>query len=108
MAQRQRVIAGVEELDFGAEQGGGALGLIFAAGFNACQRGAGFLPGELALAALAIGQADDLDLVAAPGVQGDSAAGAPDEIARMGGDDEPALLFRHGNDNSLFLVRCLN
>ena len=28
-------------------------------------------------------------------MQRDGAAGAPDEIARMGGDDEPGLLIRH-------------
>jgi hypothetical protein len=42
------------------------------------------LPGELALAAFAIGQANDLDAKTLFGVQRDRAAGAPDEIPGMG------------------------
>src|SRR5665811_1282256 len=89
-----------------AEQAGGALGLVLAAGLDLRQRGARLLPGELAFAALAERQAHDLDPVAALGVQRDGAARAPDEVARMGGDDKSRvlsrLLFRHGRNNSLF------
>ena len=58
----ERIVAAIEELDLGAEQGGGAFGLVLAAGFDFLKRRAGFLPGELAFAAFAIGQADDFDL----------------------------------------------
>ena len=106
LVELERIVAAVEELDLGAEQFGGALGLVLAAGFDLLQRGAGFLPGELALAALAEGQADDLDAVAALGVQRDGAARAPDEIAGMGGDDEPGFLF--GHEHSLFRAGSLD
>ena len=63
LVELERIVAAVEELDLGAEQGGGALGLVPAAGLDLLQRRARLLPGELALAALAIGQADDFDAV---------------------------------------------
>ena len=93
LVELQRIVAAIEELDLGAEQGGGALGLVLAAGFDLLQRGARLLPGELAFAALAERQADDLDAIALLGVQRDGAARAPDEIARMGGDDKSGLLL---------------
>ncbi len=106
LGELERIVAAIEELDVGAEQRGGAFGLVLAAGLDLLQRGARLLPGELAFAALAERQADDLDPVAALGVQRDGAARAPDEIAGMGGDDKsgflPGLLFRHGRKNSLF------
>ena len=108
LVEFERIVAAVEELDLGAEQGGGALGLVLAAGFHRFERGARLLPGELALAALAEGHADDFHLVAALGVQRDGAARAPDEIARVGGDDEPGLLFRHGLANSLLRGTSIN
>ena len=107
LGQIERVVAAVEELDLGAEQAGGALGLVLAAGLDLRQRGARLLPGELAFAALAERQAHDLDPVAALGVQRDGAARAPDEVARMGGNDKSGLLIRHGRINSLFSVRIL-
>ena len=64
--------------------------------------GAWLLPGELAFAALAERQTRDLHVVAALGVQRDRPAGAPDEIARMGGDHEPGfLLIGHLTQNSI-------
>ena len=105
LGELERIVAAIEELDLGAEQGGGAFGLVLAAGLHLFQRRARLLPGELAFAALAERQADDLDPVAALGVQRDGAARAPDEIARMGGDDEPGLLFRH--ETTPFSVRAL-
>jgi hypothetical protein len=49
----QRIIAGIEELDLGAENLRGARGFVLAPGFHCRERRAGFLPGELAFAALA-------------------------------------------------------
>ena len=88
LVQFQRIVAAVEELDLSAEQVGGALGLILAAGLHALERRAFFLPGELAFAALAEGEAHNLHAIAVLDMQCDRAAGAPDEIAGMGGDDE--------------------
>ena len=95
LVELQRIVAAVEELDFGAEQGGGAFGLVLATSFDLFHRRAWFFPRELALAALTEGHADDLHLVAALGVQRDGAARAPDKIARMSGDDETCLLLLH-------------
>jgi hypothetical protein len=41
-------------------------------------------------------------------VQRDRAARAPDEIARVGGDDKARLLIRHEGNNSLFDRASLN
>ena len=83
VGQAQRIVAGIEEFDLGAERCRGALGLVLAAGLDLLQRHARLLPGELGFPALAERQADDLDPVALLGVQRDRAAGAPDEISRM-------------------------
>ena len=64
----ERVIAGVEELDLGAQQLGRPLGLVLAPGLDLFERGALLLPGELALAALTVRQAHDLDAIAFFGV----------------------------------------
>ena len=58
--QLQGIVAAIEELDLGAEQLCGALRLVLAAGLDRFQRRAGFLPGELALAALAKGHAETI------------------------------------------------
>ncbi len=86
----ERIVAAVEELDLGAED----------RRLDAVERCALFLPRELAFAALAERQADDLDAIALPDVQRDGAAGAPDEIAGMRGDDESGFCFV-GHDASL-------
>ena len=83
VGQAQRIIAGIEEFDLGAERGCGALRLVLAAGLDLFQRHARLLPGELGFPALAERQADDLDAVALFGVKRDRAAGAPDEISGM-------------------------
>jgi hypothetical protein len=41
-------------------------------------------------------------------MQRDGAAGAPDEIAGVGGDDKARFLLRHGRYDSLFRGRSLN
>ena len=88
----QRIIAGIEEFDLRAEHRGRALGLVLAAGLDLFQRRARFLPGELAFAALAEAHADDLHAIALLRMQRDRAARAPDEIARMRGDDKSGLV----------------
>src|SRR4029079_2621553 len=92
LAKAQRVVAGVEEFDFRAQHLGRALRLVAPARLDLFQRGAGFLPGELALAALAERQAGDLDAITSFGVKRYRAAGAPDEIAGMRGDHEAGLV----------------
>src|SRR5262249_5974505 len=88
----------VEELDLGAQDRSRLLRLLAALCLDVLQPHAGSLPGELALAALAIGQAGDLHAVALAGVQGDRAAGAPDEVAGRGGDHQPGFaLCCHGH-----------
>jgi hypothetical protein len=99
--QLQRIVAAVEELDLGTEQLGRPLRLVLAAGLDRFQRRALFFPRELAFAALAEGHADDLHAIALFRMQRDGAAGAPDEIARMGGDDETCF---HGTNSPLSFV----
>ena len=102
---RSGIVAGVEELDLRAEDAGRALGLVAALRLHLGERHAGLLPGPLALAALAIGQADDLHAVALARMQRDGAARAPDEVAGMGGDDESGFASSHesldGNEMSV-------
>src|SRR4051812_8151256 len=86
-----RIVAGVEELDFRAEQLRRALRLVAPAGLDLLQRRARLLPGELAFAALAERQAGDLYAIALFGVQRDGAARAPDEIAGMRRDHKAGL-----------------
>src|SRR5579872_618217 len=81
--QPQRIIAGVEKLDLGAECGRGAFRLILAAGLDLLKRHARLLPGKLRFTPLAKRKADDLDAVAASGVKRDRPACPPDEIAWM-------------------------
>ena len=80
----QRVVAGIEEFDLGAERGGCPLRFVAAAGLDLFKGHARLLPGKLEFAAFAERQADDLDAVALLGVQRDGAAGAPDEVSRVG------------------------
>ena len=83
VGEAQRIIAGIEKFDLGAERCCGALRFVLAAGLDLFQRHARLLPGELGFPALAEGQADDLHAVSLSGVKRDGAAGAPDEISRM-------------------------
>ena len=84
IGQPQRIIAGIEELDLGAQRDGRPLRLVLAAGLDLVERHARLLPGELGFPALAECQAYDLDPVAPFGVKRDGAAGAPDEISGVG------------------------
>jgi len=87
-----RVVAEVEELHLAAEQVGGGLGFPAAVGLHALERHSGLAPELRGFAALAEGQAHDLHLPAARGVQRDRAAGAPDEIGGMRAHDERGFL----------------
>src|SRR6185437_12093549 len=91
----ERVVATIEELDFGSQQFCGSFGFVLAARLDLFQRRAGLFPCELTLAALAVGQAHDLDAVAAFGMESYCAACAPYEIARVCGDDKSGLTIRH-------------
>src|SRR5258708_28858395 len=93
----QRIIAGIEEFDLGAERRRRALGLVLAAGLDLLQRHPRLLPGELGFAALAERQAHDLDPIAFFGVQRDRASGAPDKIAGVGTNDKTS--FREISDS---------
>ncbi len=101
----QGIVAGIHELDLGSEHRSGALSLVAALCLDVFHLHAGLLPGELALAAFAIGEAQDLHPHAAFGMERDGAAGAPDEIAGMGGDDEAGLGFRHARYPFIWVCR---
>ena len=81
--EAQRIIAGIEEFDLGAERCRGAFGLVAAAGLDLVQGHIWLLPGKLGFAALAECQADDLDAVTLAGVKRDRTAGAPDKVSRV-------------------------
>ena len=99
------VVAGIEEADFGAEDFGGAGGFGASNLLDAFDGHAGLLPGSLALAALAVGEAEDADFVAAGGVEGDGAAGAPDEIGCVGADYKDRFIFHDGIPRMFILRR---
>jgi hypothetical protein len=84
VVEAQRIVAGIEELDLGAERGGGPLGLVAPARLDLVERHARLFPGELGFTALAERQAHDLDAKTLFGMQRDRAAGAPDEISGVG------------------------
>ena len=84
----QRIVAGVEEPHLGAEQVGRALRLGAADVLDALDGHARLLPGALALAAFAEGQAQDAHAVAARRVERDGATGTPDEVGGMRAEHE--------------------
>jgi hypothetical protein len=92
--QAQRVIAGVKELDLGPECGRGTLRLIPATRLDLLERHARLFPGELGFPALAEGEANDLDAIAAFGVKRDGPACPPDEIAGMCRNHQTCLCHR--------------
>jgi len=83
----ERIIAGIEKADFGAEEIGGGLRFVAAELLDLIDRHAGLFPGTLAFTALAEGEAENADAIAAGDVEGDGAGGSPDEIGGVGGDD---------------------
>src|SRR5262249_30457279 len=91
----QWIIAAVEEFNFGPEELRRTFGFVLAPGLYSSNRGARLLPADLAFAALAVRQADDLDPILPLGMERDRSTRAPDEIAGMCGDDKPGLLIRH-------------
>ena len=66
-----------------AQKRGSGFSLVAALRLDLRHLHAGLLPGELALAALAVGQADDDHAVALAGVQRDRAAGQSREAERL-------------------------
>jgi hypothetical protein len=87
----QRIIAEIVELDVAAEDLRGLLGFGEPRGLHLVERHSRLAPHLGALAALAERKAHDLHVPAALGVKRDRAARAPDEIAGVGDNDEPAL-----------------
>ena len=91
----ERVIAKIEKLNVGDTQSaGGVLGLLAALGLDPVEGHAFLFPEFRAFPALAVGQADDGDVVALLFVQRDCAAATPDEICGMSTDHEGRLV-RH-------------
>jgi len=94
----QRIIADIKELDAGAEDIGGGLRLLLADLLHRLFGHVAFAPQFGRFATLAERQADNMDLVALAGVQGNRPASAPDEIGRVGADDKGtffAMRMRH-------------
>ena len=88
----ERIVAEIEELDVGhAERLRGFFRFLAPACLHFLKRHAGVLPELGALAALAIGEADDRDGVAPLGVKRDRAGAAPDEIGAVGAYDQGCL-----------------
>jgi hypothetical protein len=61
VGEAQGIVAGIEELDLGAEGGRGALSLVAAPGLDLLERHTGLFPCKLGFAALSERQAYDLD-----------------------------------------------
>ena len=85
LGEPQRIVAGIEELDLGAEHAAARSASSLRPALTFSSVAPASFQANWHLAALAIGQADDLDAIALLGVQRDRASGAPDEIAGMGG-----------------------
>ena len=98
--QRDGVVAEVPELDVVyAENLGGRLGLLLALHLHALQIHSRLTPELGGFAALAIGEADHRYLEARGCVERDGAAGAPDEIGGMGGDNQRGLVGHSGRSS---------
>ena len=95
--QIQRIIPHVKEADvLHPQRGGGIFGLLPARGLDPLQRHAFLLPQLGALAALAIGQAHNRDLIPLLLMQRDRAPRPPDKIGGMRADDQGGFLVGHG------------
>jgi hypothetical protein len=94
LIEPERIVAAIEEFDLRAQHLGRTLRFLLAAGLDGGERRARLLPGKLALAALAKGQADDFHAVAAFCVKRDGAARAPHEISGMSGNNKTGF---HGS-----------
>ena len=87
--QFERVVAQIHAHQIvHAQRRGGAFGFLAAGVLDGLQVHALLLPQLGALPALAEGQADNGDRVAQLGVQGDGPTAAPDEVGRVGADDQ--------------------
>src|SRR3546814_824410 len=91
-ADRQGIVAEVEELDVvGPQRLGGGLRLLAAGVLHALQGGSRILPQLGGFAALAERQADDGHRIALGGVQRDRSSGTPDKVSRMRADNQGSL-----------------
>src|SRR5271170_3878439 len=89
LIERNRIVAEIPKLDVGdAEDSGGRFRFPAAFSLDLFERHAALAPELGRLAALAIGEANDGHRHSASAMQGDRAAGAPDEIRGMGADDK--------------------
>ena len=88
---KQRVIAGIEETDVSAEDGGGAGGFRAANFFDALDGHAGLFPSALAFAAFAERKAENTHTIAAARIKSNRATGSPNEIGGMGAEDDDVL-----------------
>ncbi|MNY40579.1 hypothetical protein D3C86_1753310 [compost metagenome] len=96
----QGIVAEVEALQRATEDLGGALRLFMTGGLHAVHRHARLAPHLGRFAALAERQADDAHVVAALRVERDGAAGAPDEVSRVGADNQNGRPGRGGRGRS--------
>src|SRR5262249_10183588 len=103
----QRIVAGVEESHFGAEQARGPFRLGAPDLFHPLDGHRRILPGALAFAALAIRQPEDAHTAAARRVARDRGAGAPGGISRMRAEHEYGRPVRHGGNCRIRSVRTL-
>ncbi|MNX93595.1 hypothetical protein D3C86_1257850 [compost metagenome] len=83
-----RVVADVEELDAGPKDIGRGLGLFTPRGFDFFFAHLALAPQFGGLTALTEGQADDVHGIPLLRMQRDGTARAPDEIGRVGADDQ--------------------
>ena len=90
----ERVVAEVEAAEVRAERGGGRHRLAVADLLDALLGLAGLLPELARLAALAVGERDDVRRPAALDHRRDRARGAPDEVGGVRADDEQRLRHR--------------
>ena len=84
----ERVVAEVEAAEVRAERGRGRLRLAVADLLDALLGLTGLLPELARLAALAVGERDDVRRAAALDDRRDRAGGAPDEVGGVRADDE--------------------
>src|SRR5215469_3467802 len=101
-----RIVAAIEESDFGAQDGGGFLRLSAPGSLDAFERHTGLLPKPLGFAPLAIGKAQNPHAVTTLGVQGNRAAGAPNEIRSVRAKDDDTLARLRCHNRWILLDQC--
>ncbi len=86
--QHQRIVPEVEAAEARAQRVGGLLSLAVADLLDALLGLPLFLPELARLPTLPVGKGDHLDVCARLGRQRDGAGGTPDEVGRVGADDD--------------------